>query len=187
MCSPIIFVDFSYYYGFNKEPVIKEIAYRSLKGDFGGHAIFSPPYTKTVLPAYDNYTVEWLEKHLDAIPWKDGLQPYSHVQRVLNALVRYKPRFRIFLKSLEKKKILSSLLSSPGVFNCNVERIVDMESLSVMPSFRELRKHTYPAIYQFCRCYYHTAFCALGNIHCLVQWYYDTNYSCYASSSDEDD
>ncbi len=101
MCSPIIFVDFSYYYGFNKEPVIKEIAYQSLKGDFGGHIIFSPPYAKTVLPASDNYTFEWLEKHLDTIPWKDGLQPYSNVQRLLNALVRYKPHYRIFFKNLK--------------------------------------------------------------------------------------
>ncbi len=105
MCSPIVFVDFSYYFGFNKEPIIKELAYRSLKGDFGGHAIFSPPYAKAVLPTAESYTVEWVEKHLDTIPWKDGLMAYSNLNRVLNALLKYKPKMRIYLKSVEKKKI----------------------------------------------------------------------------------
>ncbi len=186
MCPPILFLDFTYYFGFNKQPVIKEIAYRSLKGDFGGHVIFTPPYSKTILSTKESYTIDWIEKHLDTIPWKDGMEPYTNLNRVLTNAIKYKPKTLLYVKSPEKKKLFSTILSSAAVNSSNIANIVDMETLAIMPSFRELKRYVYPVVYQFSRCYYHNEFCAVGNVNCLVQWYYDNLYTCCNSSSDEE-
>lgn len=165
-----VFIDFNFYLGINGQPIVKEFAYASLDGKFGGHHIFNAPYPKNQLYLKDQHTVTWCEYNLNTIPWSDGVEQYSNLnptlQKLLNGVL---DNFNIFVKGREKAKALRYMLQN---LTPNPPYIVEMEDSLQTPSLKNL-KLEYPTVYTFSKCYFHSDGCVLGNVHLLIRWYWE--------------
>lgn len=189
MCSDgkIYFVDFNFHRGLNNEIIVKELAVLNLCGNNGFHVIFSPSH----LPSNLKEDIKpWNVKHLDVIPYDNGIAPYNTLDEYFDQLVQWDPEM-IYVKGTEKRDFLVSRLKIDHIFDGdrhqyqkvskytvsdkvpNMVAILDMERDCSAPSLGVMRTLMFPAMSRLSgSCYHHSsANCALLNVKLLLQWY----------------
>lgn len=171
MCklAPIVFVDFSFFKDDDKI-IVKELACRSLKGEYGFHNVFFPPTDFYKLSLKDQYTAQWQVDRLNMIEWSVGEDEYSSLHHAIQDIAKYAANGTILVKGLEKMKYLKERVNTDFV------KVVDMETEYGTPSLKVLAS-LYPVIVKFTKCNFHHKNCVLQHIQLLHQWYVDEHFT----------
>lgn len=174
----LVFVDFSFFRNEDNQIILKELGARDLKGVFGFHHVYLPPFSIDTLSSAHRFTAKWQVRYLEMIDWETGYLDYTEHLNAFDEIAARAKDGKILVKGLEKAKYLKKRLRQYDV------NIIEMEEEFHTPSFKDLKK-TYPAIAKLIGCSFnaesgkiksddHNQFhncCVLSHIHLLIQWY----------------
>ena len=154
----VVFVDYQCFSFGKRLFFIKELAILNDQIPIIYDFLFEPPQnTKQVAQIHQKH-FDWLSRQLLGFKCTEGDTPHENLSDILTKITTSEER--IYVKGLQKKKILGKLLPT--------KLIINIEDLHC-PSLRELQRR-----YENEACgkhLYDDASCSLRNVRNLVAWY----------------
>ena len=165
MC--VLFLDYQGFLIERKSFFIKELAILDFRKSEPEHYLFKPPEDISTLPHSYQKQADWVTKHCHGISWCAGGVAYEEIPNILTKLSEID--CCVYVKGLEKKRLISKLLPKNVVVNIEDE----LDCTSPMKKFAEYfepelcdyhRQHCY-------RCNFTHFRCAVQNVQTLKKLY----------------
>jgi hypothetical protein len=111
MCSKkpsFVVIDFSFYYGVNREIIPKEVAFYVPESGHQETYVIAPPYSLSNLPPHIVFENRHRSDHCVDHKWNDGIVPYSDLNYLMNRnSLEY---LRVFVYGKERVDFVSQIL-----------------------------------------------------------------------------
>lgn len=154
-----LFVDLQGFKNYKNQFIVKEFALAM--PEYTQTFLIKPPYNFLKLRSDERKQVEWIENNR-GILWSEGYIDYREFRRIIKPVLF---KQNVFVKGQEKVKWVRELCDS-----CN---IVDLGEKGY-PNFSKLYKKYIKDNVKL-NCFAHQNHCALKNVICVRNWFYDNN------------